>query len=85
MLVYDNLFIINSIVNFIAKFALLTLRCKSAFLYLGGDSGPLSELTPLWLGRTIVSQPQLWERIILGWFLVNKVIGTNINGTGWFL
>lgn len=37
------------------------------FLYLGGGSGPLGELTPLWLGTAIVSQPQLWERIILCW------------------
>ena len=85
MLMYDYFFIINSIVSFIAKVAELTLRFKSAFLYLGGGSGPLGELTPLWLGRAIVSQPQLWERIILGRFLVNKVIGTNKNVEGWFL
>ena len=74
MLVHDNFFIINSIVSFIAKVAELTLRFKSAF-----------QLTPLWLGRVIVSQPQLRERIILGCFFVNKVIGTNKNVAGCFL
>ena len=78
-------FIINSIASFVAKVAELTLRLKSTFLYLGGGSDPLGGLTPLWLGKAIISQPELWERIILGWSFVSKVTGTNKNVAGWFL